>query len=50
MATQSTANILAARMAQFKQSKDGVAQATHVFEPVKTHIIIKPTPSNWEEL
>src|SRR6266702_4443743 len=50
MATQSTATILAERMAQFKQSKDGIAQTARIFEPVVVRITIKPAACSWEEL
>jgi hypothetical protein len=50
MTTQSTANILAERLAQFKQTQESLTDSISVFEPCLQPITIKPTSSNWEDL
>jgi hypothetical protein len=50
MSTESAKNILADRMAQFKQKQEGLATIA-VFEPkLLQPIIIKPAASSWEQL
>jgi hypothetical protein len=50
MSTESTGNILAERMAQFKQKQAGLTANLPVFEPNTQPIIIKPNASSWEDL
>lgn len=50
MSTQSVGNILADRIAQFKQSQAGLGVAAQIYVPREYAIIIKPSPSSWEAL
>src|SRR5689334_10317469 len=50
MSTVSISEVLAARMAQFKQSQAGRAATARVFEPKVLPIIVKPMASSWEDL
>lgn len=50
MSTQSTGDILADRLAQFKQKSSNVTDGVRMFEPAIQPIIIKPNASSWEDL
>lgn len=50
MATESTANILASRMAQFKQKQASLTETVTVFTPNTQPILIKPQVTSWPEL
>lgn len=50
MATESTANILAARMAVLKQKQDSLTETVRIYEPKPQQIIIRPGASSWEDL
>jgi hypothetical protein len=50
MSTATAGSVLAARMAQFKQSQEGSAATAQVFEPKVLPIIVKPMAANWEDL
>ena len=51
MSTQSTGDLLADRLAQFKQKHSNVTDGVRVFEPAEIQpIIIKPNSSTWDEL
>jgi len=50
MSTVSASDVLAARMAQFKQTQEGLTQAAGAYVPQIQPIIIKPAAPNWEDL
>lgn len=51
MSTQSTGDILADRLAQFKQKQQGSSQMASIILPTEApRIIIKPNASTWEDL
>ena len=50
MATESARDILADRLAQFKQKSESLTEKAQVFTPNTQPIIIKPAASSWEEL
>jgi hypothetical protein len=50
MSTSSAGDLLADRMAQFKQIQAGRAATVQVYEPKVLPIIVKPVASSWEDL
>ena len=50
MSIASTADILAAKVAQLKQTQSGVTASVRIFEPTTQPIRIKPVASSWEVL
>jgi hypothetical protein len=51
MSTQSTADILAQRLSQFKQKQSELTDTVRVYEPKEIQpIIIRPNASSWEDL
>lgn len=50
MSTHLAGNILADRIAQFKQIQAGLSKAAQVYVPTEHAIIIKPSPSSWDAL
>src|SRR2546425_3144590 len=50
MSTASAGDVLADRMAQFKQTQEGVATTAQVYLPEVLPIIVKPMAARWEDL
>ena len=50
MSTVTAGDVLAARVAQFKQTQEGRAAAARVYVPKELPIIIKPMASSWDNL
>ncbi len=50
MSAHFAGSILTERIAQFKQTQTSISEAVQVFVPKDHGIIIKPSPSSWEEL
>ena len=50
MSTVTAGEVLAARMAQFKQTQEGRAAAAQVYVPKVLPIIVKPMASSWEDV
>lgn len=50
MSTVMASEVLASRMAQFKQTQDTVAAGVRVYAPEMLPIIIKPATPTWEDL
>lgn len=50
MSTESAGNIIAAKMAQFKQKNQSLAETVQVFQPNTQPIIVKPFSPDWPTL